>query len=161
MLRVLGLGGKYLLIGTFAVALSASLDSAHAKQFDVLYTFTGGFDGADPYGDLIADGAGNLYGTTSAGGGSPNCTGGCGTIFKLAPDGTETVLHAFTGGSDGMYPQAGLIESRTGKFYGTTALGGANNWGTVFRIAPSGDEKVLLVFDFRSSGGQPEATMIR
>ena len=66
----------------------------------MLYAFTGGSDGANPFAGLIADRAGNLYGTTSRGGASGN-----GVVFKLSPSGTETVLYAFTGGSDGLQSQ--------------------------------------------------------
>ncbi len=97
----------------------------------VLHAFSGGSDGAKPYGGLLADLSGNLYGTTWAGGGDCNC----GTVFRLAPDGTETVLHAFSG-SDGGYPNAGLAIDKKGVLYGTTFLGGANDSGTVFKIAP-------------------------
>jgi uncharacterized repeat protein (TIGR03803 family) len=83
----------------------------------VLHFFAGGpSDGYAPYAGLIADGAGNLYGTTFGGGASFN-----GLVFKLAPDGTETVLYSFAGGpSDGAAPYAGLIADRAGNLYGTT-----------------------------------------
>jgi uncharacterized repeat protein (TIGR03803 family) len=84
---------------------------------------------------LLADKAGNFYGTTLQGG-NTGCTGGmgCGTVFKLAPDGTETVLHTFTGGTDGGYPYAALVKDKKGNLYGTTELGGTYGDGTVFRI---------------------------
>src|SRR5579862_8975532 len=71
-----------------------------AQSFGVLYHFTGGADGANPYASaLVRDSAGNLYGTTEYGG-DLSCTGGlspgCGTVFKLN-SGSETVLHSFTG----------------------------------------------------------------
>jgi len=104
----------------------------------VLYAFKGGSDGEAPFADLIYF-RGALYGTTAFGGGS-GCNGnGCGTIFKLAPDGTETVLHAFAGGNDGASP-AGLINI-DGTMYGTTGSGGGTGCGgtgcgTVFSITP-------------------------
>ncbi len=65
----------------------------------VLHLFTGGSDGARPLSTLILDAAGSLYGTTSAGGADNNCTGmGCGTAFRLSPDGSMAILHRF--GSD-------------------------------------------------------------
>ena len=67
----------------------------------VFYNFTGGPDGGAPSDRLVLDDNGNLYGTTQGGGASLNCGGGCGTVFKLAPDGTETLLYSFAGGSDG------------------------------------------------------------
>jgi uncharacterized repeat protein (TIGR03803 family) len=74
----------------------------------VLYSFRYGGDGAHPYGGVILDEAGNLYGTAATGG-SSECTAGCGTIFRLAKDGTFGVIHAFVGGeNDGNNPQASL-----------------------------------------------------
>jgi uncharacterized repeat protein (TIGR03803 family) len=101
----------------------------------------GGADGSYPLGRLIVDTQGNLYGTTSGDGGSD--AGGDGTVFELAPDGTETVLWSFTG-ADGSGPQAGLIMDKKGKLYGTTVLGGAHNAGTVFKVAPNGTKKKVL-----------------
>jgi len=121
----------------------------------VLYSFKGRFngDGGAPYAGLIADGAGNLYGTTLFGGNN-NCQSGCGTVFKVAPDGTETVLYAFQGGNDGAYPEAGLIADEAGNLYGTTSgnhFGNTIGPGTIFRISPDGTETVLHVF-----GSQPD-----
>jgi uncharacterized repeat protein (TIGR03803 family) len=97
----------------------------------VLYSFTGGTaDGSDPNSGLLMDGAGNLFGTTAAGGARD-----LGTVFKISPGGTETVLYSFVGGStDGSSPQAGLIMDGAGNLYGTTAAGGVNDDGTVFEI---------------------------
>jgi uncharacterized repeat protein (TIGR03803 family) len=98
-------------------------------------------NGAYPMGSLVADNAGNLYGTTSGGGDTQSCTGGCGTVFKLAPPGagkkawTETVLIAFNG-ANGDGPQGDLIIDGAGNLYGMTELGGANGFGTVFKLAP-------------------------
>jgi uncharacterized repeat protein (TIGR03803 family) len=75
----------------------------------VLHTFTGGSDGAVPQGGLINVG-GTFYGTTTAGGDSTSCEGGCGTVFKVTKDGAETVVYAFKGDNDGASPEAGLIE---------------------------------------------------
>ena len=74
----------------------------------MLYSFTGSTDGGQPYGSLVLDAAGNLYGTTNFGG-SSNCNLGCGTVFELASSSggwKETVLYTFTGGSDGREPYA-------------------------------------------------------
>jgi uncharacterized repeat protein (TIGR03803 family) len=92
----------------------------------VLYSFTGGSDGANPYAGLISDSAGNLYGTTENGG-SSNCKG-CGVVFQLAPNSkggwTESVLYSFFGGLDGAYPLAALVFDGVGNLYGTTEGGG-------------------------------------
>jgi uncharacterized repeat protein (TIGR03803 family) len=126
-----------------------------------LYAFAGGKDGAQPRAGLIADSAGNLYGTTQAGGGK-GCDGtGCGTIFKLAPSGTETVLHAFAAGSDGAEPYAGLIADSAGNLYGTTvAGGGANGDGTIYRITANGALTGLYAFAGAADGRYPEGSLI-
>ena len=90
---------------------------------------------------------GNFYGTTETGGGG--CS--CGTVFKLAPNGTETVLHAFQGGNDGRNPEDALIMDKTGNLYGTTYSGGSTRChgggcGIVFKIGPSKRETVLFAF---------------
>ena len=78
---------------------------------------------------------GNFYGTTEKGGTTGgDCFYGCGTIFKITPSGTLTTLHSFDS-DDGSEPQEGLIQATDGNFYGTTALGGANGYGTVFRLS--------------------------
>jgi uncharacterized repeat protein (TIGR03803 family) len=106
----------------------------------VLYSFTGTPDGALPgFGSLVMDAAGNLYGTTGSGGTgkcSSNGITGCGTVFELAKDGTETVLYSFTGGQDGGTPAAGLIWDATGNLYSTTSSGGDYGYGTVFKLTP-------------------------
>lgn len=101
----------------------------------VLHSFcarTGCSDGSHPRADLVMDTAGNLYGTTYYGG-----TNSVGTVFKLSPNGTETVLHSFAAnGSDGTHPYAGLVTDTMGNLYGTTYSGGANGYGTVFKVTP-------------------------
>jgi uncharacterized repeat protein (TIGR03803 family) len=133
----------------------------------VLYSFTGGADGANPSAGLIRDAAGNLYGTTN-GGGSGSCFGqGCGTVFKLDPSGHETVLHSFTG-ANGANPFAGVTLDAAGNLYGTTSFGGTGSYcptcpvgdGTVYKLDPTGHETVLYNFDFRLDGGYPLAGVI-
>jgi uncharacterized repeat protein (TIGR03803 family) len=103
----------------------------------VLYSFTGGTDGANPtYSYVTFDSAGNLYGTAYAGGAV-----GYGVVYELSPSGatwTETVLHSFASGTDGANPVNGLIMDSTGNLYGTTYNGGSQGNGTVFQMTPSG-----------------------
>lgn len=120
----------------------------------VLYSF-GGSDGSYPLANLVMDTAGNLYGTTSEGGGSKTCSGGCGTIFMLAANGTESVLHSFAGGSDGANPYAGLLLTKSGIMFGTTRNGGTANAGTVFELAHKGQDKVLHSFAGGTDGAYP------
>ncbi len=104
----------------------------------VLYSFTGGADGAEPYKGVTLDTNGNIYGTTVAGGGG-SCEGGCGVLFKLTNSGgtwTQTVIHQFTGGSDGSGPGSGLTFDQQGNIYGMTPTGGAYGLGTVYQLQP-------------------------
>jgi len=115
-------------------------------------------DGDAPYAGLIMDGAGNLYGTTFSGGLNVGCSTGCGTVFKIAPDGTETVLHSFcpeANCTDGDQPMGGLIMDGSGNLYGTTSNGGFHSYccGTVFELAPDGTETVLYAFGQAQTDG--------
>lgn len=131
----------------------------------VLYSFDGLPDGAYPTAALLLATDGNFYGTTEELGG-PNYGG---TIFKLAPDGTLTTLHAFCSQyyvcPDGDQPDAGLIQGRDGNFYGTTQVGGTagTGSGTIFRITPRG--KLTTIYSFCapkcSDGGFPNASLIQ
>jgi uncharacterized repeat protein (TIGR03803 family) len=109
----------------------------------ILHSFVGGLDGAAPLDNtgMALDSAGNLYGTTSQGGGFNNCVfaTSCGTVFKLShtmAGWKETVLHAFTGGVDGEYPTGGIILDAAGNAYGVTEGGGSYGKGVAFRITP-------------------------
>jgi uncharacterized repeat protein (TIGR03803 family) len=151
-----------------AAALAVRANSS--TNYDVLYNFAGGIDGANPTAGLI-DVGGTLYGTTSAGG-SYSCGyyggSGCGTVFNITLGGTEKVLHSFASAPDGATPYASLIELN-GTLYGTTFYGGSHpcygfsyaNCGTVFSITPSGAEKVLYSFDGNpDDGAYPNAALI-
>lgn len=127
---------------------------------DVIYAFEGGKDGRNPIVGLVADKAGNLYGVTSAGG-SKGCVVGCGTIFKIAPDGTKTTLHIFDGGTDGYYPDGGLIIDDDGNLYGNTYEGGTANFGVVYKIAPDGTETILHTFEAQGDYNYPYGTLAR
>jgi uncharacterized repeat protein (TIGR03803 family) len=126
----------------------------------VLHDFGGGSDGAYP-GPVIADDSGTLYGTTSEGGGATSCgSAGCGTVFKIAADGTYSVLYAFQGGSDGEYPQSPLLMDREGNLIGATGSGGGATscevgCGTIFTLSPEGTEQVLYRFQGGSDGSYP------
>jgi uncharacterized repeat protein (TIGR03803 family) len=126
----------------------------------VLYTFAGRADGGNPHAGLVLDSAANLYGTAAGGGNLDNCFGyGCGVMFKLAPDGTYTVLHTFTG-DDGQAPEGRLLrDSTTGDLYGTTYAGGAGE-GVAFKLAANGTYTVLHVFrgPFQSGDGYYPST---
>ena len=135
------------------------LDSAGNET--VLYKFTGGADGANPYGRLLRANDGTLYGMTLAGG-DPNCL--CGTVFKLRTDGTLKVLHAFLGGVDGKQnigqPGGGLL--RIGNaLYGATYFGGTPTCdpglgcGVIFKVTQTGKEAVLYRFSGGADGAFP------
>ena len=135
----------------------------------VLYSFTGGVDGAWPYGGVIRDSAGTLYGTTSFGGTSNGiCSDvvplGCGVVFKLDPAGHETVLYSFTGGADGGWPDGDLIRDSAGNLYGNTSGLGSPfcvGCGVVYRLDAAGHETVLYSFTGGADGAGPNAGVIR
>ncbi len=111
----------------------------------VLWTFTGGSDGGWPFSGMIIDSQGNLYSTTTAGGLAGGCSAtgyepGCGTVFKMSPNGsgwTESVLWTFSGGSDGSYPLGPVVMDEQGNLYGAAYFGGDLN-ATNPACAPSG-----------------------
>jgi uncharacterized repeat protein (TIGR03803 family) len=136
----------------------------------VLHRFTGGLDGAVPGTTLVQDAGGNLYGTTSQGGGTGCANAGCGTVFKLDTTGKETVLYRFKGGADGAGPSAGLILDAAGNLYGATGAGGDLNCssqlapagcGTVFKLDKSGKQVVLHAFERGTGGEHPAGTLAR
>ncbi|HEY3778867.1 MAG TPA: choice-of-anchor tandem repeat GloVer-containing protein [Rhizomicrobium sp.] len=154
----MGFSHKFVLGCLVAAALAAASSSATAgtKKFSALYSFCRQQncpDGAEPDTALIADDSDNIYGTTAYGG-SMNCYYGCGTVFKLTPDGTETTLYSFctkdTSCPDGYFPDSPLILDKFGNLYGSTVDGGANGQGAVFRLAPDGKETVLYNFCSRT-----------
>ena len=122
----------------------------------VLYSFSDGNvgnDGALPYAALALGSDGNFYGTTPLGG-----TNQLGTVFRITPGGTLTTLYSFAGGSDGANPKTSLVQAADGNFYGATAGEGAStDWGTVFKITPTGTETVIYNFTDSSDGATPDA----
>jgi uncharacterized repeat protein (TIGR03803 family) len=132
----------------------------------VLYSFKGLPDGAFPGGGLIWDAEGNLYGTTVRGGKQSHyCdTGGCGTVFRLAPTGKETVLYRFIGpaGGTGYFPRGALIRDSAGNLYGTAnADQGGCSCGLVFKLRRTGKLAVLHKFTGGTDGRSPAAPLIR
>jgi uncharacterized repeat protein (TIGR03803 family) len=144
----------------------------------VLHKFAFDENGADPFGSVVQDSQGNLYGTTSAAGNS-TCVNGCGTVFELSPpaikggDWTFTLLHSLTGGSDGDFPMSGLALDPQGNLFGTTYLGGTGSClgpltgcGVVFELSPpaqpGGDwtETILYAFSGGTDGGLPTAPVV-
>ena len=135
-----------------------------------LYTFVGGSDGSMPQAGLIADNAGNLYGTAALDG-----DGGRGTVFQLSPPApggttwTEATLYSFTGHADGAQPEGSLIadNSGSGVLYGTTRFGGAHNLGVVFSLTPPAavggawTEIVLFSFTGKNTGAYPVAALLQ
>jgi uncharacterized repeat protein (TIGR03803 family) len=134
-----------------------------------LYSFcsqSGCPDGAGP-GGLAQATDGNLYGTTASGGANGGGGGGyAGTVFRITPGGTLTTLYSFcsqSGCADGADPD-GLVQDTNGDFYGTTSSGGANGYGTVFKIAPSGTLTTLYSFCTQSGcpdGANPYAGLVQ
>jgi uncharacterized repeat protein (TIGR03803 family) len=122
--------------------------------FRILHSFLGPSDGANPYGPLLRDGSGNLYGTTFAGGSS-----GDGTVFEIS-GGTFSMLHSFTG-ADGAKPTARLVMDDAGNLFGTTYAGGANDDGTIFGIGASGGALTTLYsFTGGTDGSHPYAGLV-
>jgi uncharacterized repeat protein (TIGR03803 family) len=119
----------------------------------IVYNFcpqSGCTDGNEPFAGVTRDSAGNLYGTTLLGGAS-----GVGTVFKLTPDGTESVVHSFVySDRDGSYPASNLTRDSSGNLYGTAEDGGSSSRGTVFKVTASGRESVLYSFKGAPSDGE-------
>lgn len=146
-----------------ALSLLIPATRVDAQQAKAIHSFRG-TDGSSPQGGVIFDAAGNLYGTTIAGGANQ-----AGTVFEMAPlaggSWAERVLYSFLfNGQDGYGPKGGVILDATGNFYGTTVFGGAYGYGTVFELTPSGRtwvEKVLYSFVSNGKDGvQPAAGLI-
>jgi uncharacterized repeat protein (TIGR03803 family) len=127
-----------------------------------LWNFKGDPDGAESHAALIANTSGALYGTTRLGGGQQNF----GAVFKLTPSGktyTESVIYAFTAGSDGFWPLGALIADKSGALYGTTSQGGGGTYGTVFKLTGSGttySETTLHSFAGVADGATPAAALL-
>ena len=148
----------------FAVTgmMLAAAPCAHAFSEYVLYNFTGKADGGNPVGGVVQDAAGNYYGSTFQGG-SATCPNppynrqGCGTVYRLAPDGTFTVLASFTGANGAHGNSTPILIGNT--LYGTTAQGGPANAGTVFSVHTDGTAYTLL-HQFAGTDGSDPQTLV-
>jgi len=139
-------------------------------NFTVLYTFTGGADGAVPNDYLTLDLAGNIYGVTVYGGNLADCTQygqtGCGTVFKLDKKGKLTTLYTFTGLTDGWLPAPPLVLDIWGNLYGATAYGGdpscnaPNGCGVVYKLTTAGKYSVRHTFTGPPDGAEPPMGLI-
>jgi len=132
--------------------------------FHDIYDFKGQ-DGSEP-ASLIVDGAGNLYGTTIAGGSSSNCSGGCGVVFELIPSSgnwSEKVLLNFNG-TNGSLAEGPLAIDAAGNLYGAAASGGPNGFGVAFALVNSGGvwtQRILHSFtDANGDGSGPNTGVI-
>ena len=157
----------------FTCGVVFKLDSKGKET--VLYSFcaqTYCADGEGPVAGVVFDQKGNLYGTTLGGGGCGN-NGGCGVVFKLTPQGKETVLYTFCAQSetcsDGAYPRVPLVLDQRGNLYGTTwggglfGCGGDSGCGVAFELTPEGKETVLYDFCALTNcidGDMPHAGLI-
>ena len=160
------------LYGTTSFGGTSNLGTIFAldqSRESILFNFAGAA-GEFPYAGLVADAAGNFYGTTQFGG-NLACnapSSGCGTVFKLDAQGNETVLYRFLGSPDGDDALSGLVLDDTGNLYGATAYGGtgtcqstAMGCGTLFKVDQSGNETVLFNFTGGADGKFPFGTLIR
>jgi uncharacterized repeat protein (TIGR03803 family) len=159
--------GKHLVIGILvitALAAGPAMSPAQAATFQTLYSFTGGADGATPYGRMVFDAkTGLLYGSTVSGG-----SGSGGTVFQFDPA-TQvlTTIYSFTlGGLKGSSPQTPLTMSKKGVLFGVTTTGGGSSacaygCGTIFRLDPATKAlKSLYRFSDQSDGGTPEGGLV-
>jgi len=155
------LRSPFVLATTLALCLAvpnASLcfgKTAKGAKLTTLYTFTDGGDGGSPYGGVIRDAQGNLYGTTFYGGAS-----GEGSVFRVGKSGHETVLYSFGKTPDGDHPSANLLRDKSGSLYGTNYEGGANGFGAVFKVDSNGTETLIYSFQSGSDGEYPGSGLI-
>jgi uncharacterized repeat protein (TIGR03803 family) len=121
-----------------------------------VYGFTGLTDGSTPYGSLLLGSDGNLYGLSYVGG-----LYGGGEAFRIAPDGSKTLLYSFGAGTDGTNPHGSLIQGSDGNFYGVTAYGGTYGHGVAFALSASGIESVLYSFGAGADAQDPYGSLLQ
>ncbi|MBV9993368.1 MAG: hypothetical protein JOZ72_19000 [Alphaproteobacteria bacterium] len=127
----------------------------------VLHRFTGA-DGKHPIGELLPDAQGNLYGVTMGGGISCWRTlDGCGTVFKLAPDGTESVLFFFNDSASEQYPHGRMALDDDGALYGLVEGGGFWGEGELFKLVPGHSFSAVHIFDSRTTDGTAPVGFVR
>jgi uncharacterized repeat protein (TIGR03803 family) len=147
-IRSFSAAGVALALAILAVLMVVAVPSVQAQTFNLLYSFTGSPDGATPYGGVVLNTSGALFGTTTFGG-----TDSLGTVYTLSK-GKETVLYSFTGSTDGGEPFAGVVD-KSGNLYGTTIADGSG-FGTVFEVnAKTKKETVLYTFTGGADGSTP------
>ncbi|HEV2468785.1 MAG TPA: choice-of-anchor tandem repeat GloVer-containing protein [Candidatus Sulfotelmatobacter sp.] len=120
-----------------------------AGEYKTLYTFcqlSGCTDGYSPFYRPTVKSNGVIYGITEYGGDSSCSAGGCGVVFELDTSGNETVLHAFTGGTDGASPSSNLAQDSAGNLYGTTGFGGTGKSGVMFKLDSSNNYSIFYNF---------------
>ena len=152
---------RIFIVGFFVLALATALIAA-GDNLSLIFQFDSK-DGANPLSGVVADAAGNLYGTTTFGG---NCSNkGCGVVFEVSQSSgtwTETVIYNFQGGDDGLYPTNGLVFDSEGNLYGTTAGGGgttgcSGGCGTIYELSPgsSGTWTETILYRFTDATQNP------
>jgi len=151
----LTLGTDGYFYGTTTYGGSTNVGTVFSTSAGVIHNFSAS-SGSSPNGTLVQGTDGNFYGTTTYGG----TLGGYGTVFKVSPTGTFTLLHTFSS-SDGAFPYAGLVQGSDGNFYGTTEEDGTSLYGTVFKITPSGTLTTLHNFGGGSDGANPYAALVQ
>jgi len=152
------------LLGSELTMVLAMLAATAFAQHEQAFPFSGA-NGAMPIGELVADGAGNLYGTTFQGG-SCDLLQGCGVVFEFTPPQTpggqwmEATIYTFKGAPDGSGPNGGLVIDKANNLYGTTQLGGNQGAGTAFALSPLSQpggawtETIIHSFDDSPTDGQ-------
>jgi uncharacterized repeat protein (TIGR03803 family) len=148
---------KVTTFAVFSVLMLALAVPALALTESAIYSFANPPDAYGPKCNLVADTAGNMYGTTFSGGAN-----NLGAVFMVSPAGTESVVYSFAGGTDGSHPIGGLVrDSKTGTLYGTTVYGGTTNNGTIFKVTPTGTETVLYSFKGGQDGANSYSSIVR